>query len=243
MKRKKIFAAVIVVFVLFVFTSLAYSAYSQNQGTGVPFRQLLERIEALEEDVEFLMSVNGIEGIFIPEGYGYFDLITVGQYYFSHAVLGYPGEEENGNGGEEENGNGGEEENGNGVYAFGAVIASDDMNLSYMLSGADMPTGTGNAIWMSLYFPSDALEFALGSYSHYQEGDEAVPSWEDFWLITDFTDDEENTKYYIANAGTINVSMTGNRVKLEFNDFVLVEEDTTNEFNGYGVFEFEVPTP
>ncbi|MBA7532878.1 hypothetical protein ES705_25108 [subsurface metagenome] len=235
MKRQKILAAVIVVFVLFVFTSLAYSAYSQNQGTGVPFRQLLERIEALEEDVEFLMSVNGIEGIFIPEGYGYFELINVGRYYFSHAVLAYPGEEENGNGGEEENGNG--------VYSFSAIIASDDMNLSYMLSGADMPTGTGNAIWMSLYFPFDALEFALGSYPYYPENEEAVPSWEDFWLITDFTDDEENTKYYMSNAGTIYVSKTGNRVRLDFSDFILVEEDTTNEFNGYGFFEFEVPTP
>ncbi len=53
MKRKKIFAVVIVVFVFSVFTSLAYS---KDPGNGVPFRRLEESIGQNEVEINALSA-------------------------------------------------------------------------------------------------------------------------------------------------------------------------------------------
>lgn len=195
MKRKKIFAAVIVVFVLFVFTSLAYS---DDPNYGKPFRRLEERIGQNELDItelneqinELQAQINALQGpqaiLVGGEGSFYYYGTPGIDYYFDKAVIVPVGEEETVPG----------------SYTFSLIIASEDVELDAILDDpmGGYPQGEGDALWISIYSSSET-KLEPGSYS-YQESGEDGEEWtnpeygnpftfDDLMLITGFDEDTE----------------------------------------------------
>ena len=257
MKRKKIFAAIIVVFVLSVFASLAYS---KDPGNGVPFRRLEERIGQNEFDIMELneqinalqAQINALQGPQAILVYGEGSFYYTGtpsrfSYDFDKAVIVPLGEEE---------------ESGDGAYLFSLIIASEHMYFDDILDDPmdGFPQGWGDALWINIYSSSETrLEPGIYDYQERVEDGPQNPNYQnsftfdDLMLIADFLDyDDEYTMFYITYSGTIEVIETVNGdVQLLFD--VWLEEEADDEDNGgeeslvighgTGDFTYIVPSP